>query len=114
MEKPIIYVVEDDDGICRVYEGAFEEDYEAHIFTTGKDFFAAYEKKRPDLAILDVMLPDMDGYAILTGIRNRDALLPVIMCSARSDEISCAATVELISDASIEKPSGIAEAKLSR
>lgn len=49
MEKPIIYVVEDDDGICRVYEGAFEEDYEAHIFTTGKDFFAAYEKNVPTL-----------------------------------------------------------------
>lgn len=109
MEKPIIYVVEDDDGICRVYEGAFEEDYEAHIFTTGKDFFAAYEKKRPDLVILDVMLPDMDGYAILTGIRNRDALLPVIMCSARSDEISCVKGLNKGADGYVKKPFSVLE-----
>lgn len=109
MEKPIIYVVEDDDGICRVYEGAFEEDYEAHIFTTGKDFFAAYEKKRPNLVILDVMLPDMDGYAILTGIRNCDALLPVIMCSAKSDEISCVKGLNKGADGYVKKPFSVLE-----
>ena len=55
------------------------------------------------------MLPDMDGYAILTGIRNCDALLPVIMCSARSDEISCVKGLNKGADGYVKKPFSILE-----
>ena len=64
--EDLIYIVEDDEGIRELYEGAFDGVYKAEMFETGNDFFKAFEKKRPSLIILDIMLPDMDGYTILT------------------------------------------------
>ena len=88
MKRPMIYIVEDDEGIGEVYEGAFEDTYDVRIFTCAKDFFASFPASAPDLVILDLMLPDMDGYTILTKIREVDERLPVIIVSAKSDEIS--------------------------
>ena len=84
----MIYIVEDDEGIQEVYEGAFEGLYDVEIFGDAKSFFAALEDRRPSLAILDIMLPDTDGYTILTELRKHDERLPVIIVSAKSDEIS--------------------------
>ena len=72
MKKPLIYVVEDDEGIREVYEGALEEDYDLRLFPDGAGFFAVFDTARPDLVILDIMLPDMDGYTILRRIREAD------------------------------------------
>ena len=69
--KDMIYVVEDDEGMQEVYEGAFEENYQTRIFSNGADFFEAFNVKRPDLIILDIMLPEMDGFTILTKIREK-------------------------------------------
>ena len=88
MDKALIYIVEDDEGIQEVYEGAFEGVYDVRIFTDGKSFFEAFAQKRPSLAIIDIMLPDIDGYTILTRLREIDERLPVIIVSAKSDEIS--------------------------
>ena len=68
----IIYIVEDDEGIRELYEGAFEGVFLTKMFENGKDFFACFENARPSLIILDIMLPDMDGYTILTKIREMD------------------------------------------
>ena len=62
--KELIYIVEDDEGIQEVYEGAFEDVYETMIFSNGADFFKEFEKERPELVIIDILLPDMDGYTI--------------------------------------------------
>ena len=86
--KELIYIVEDDEGMQEVYEGAFEESYETKIFEIGKDFFDVFNVKKPDLVILDIMLPIMDGFTILTKIREVDEIIPVICVSAKSDEIS--------------------------
>ena len=64
----MIYVVEDDEGMQEVYEGAFEENYQTRIFSNGADFFEAFNAQKPDLIILDIMLPEMDGFTILTEI----------------------------------------------
>ena len=40
--KELIYIVEDDEGITEVYEGAFENDYDIRTFDNGKDFFNAF------------------------------------------------------------------------
>ena len=64
----IIYIVEDDEGIRELYEGAFEGVFNTKMFENGRDFFCEFAKARPSLVILDIMLPDMDGYTILTGI----------------------------------------------
>ena len=86
--KPLIFIVEDDEGVCEVYEGAFEGTFETRTFENGNDFFAMFNTNRPDIIILDIMLPDMDGYTILSKIREVDERVPVIIVSAKSDEIS--------------------------
>ena len=107
--KELIYIVEDDEGIQEVYEGAFEDVYETKIFSNGADFFKVFEKERPELVILDIMLPDMDGYTILTKIREIDERLPVICVSAKSDEISFVKGLNKGADDYMAKPFSVLE-----
>ncbi|MBQ7924586.1 MAG: response regulator transcription factor [Clostridia bacterium] len=109
MKKPVIYIVEDDEGIQEVYEGAFENDYAPYIFGNAADFFEAMGLQKPDLVILDVMLPDMDGYTILTKIRETDERLPVIIVSAKSDEISFVKGLNKGADDYMAKPFSVLE-----
>ena len=107
--KPLIYIVEDDEGVCEVYEGAFEGSYETVTFENGFDFLAEFEKRRPSLIILDIMLPEMDGYTILTKIRELDERIPVIIVSAKSDEISFVKGLNKGADDYMAKPFSIME-----
>ena len=107
--EDLIYIVEDDEGIRELYEGAFDGVYEAKMFENGNDFFKAFEKSRPDLVVLDIMLPDMDGYTILTKIREIDEKIPVIIVSAKSDEISTVKGLNKGADDYITKPFSVLE-----
>lgn len=109
MEKQLIYIVEDDEGIAEVYDGAFEENYRARIFPDAESFFKAYSQDTPHLIILDIMLPDMDGYTILSKIRQKDERVPVIMVSAKNDEISFIKGLNKGADDYIAKPFSIME-----
>ena len=84
----LIYIVEDDEGIRELYDGAFDGVFMTKMFENGNDFFESFNKARPSLVILDIMLPDMDGYTILSKIREVDEKMPVIIVSAKSDEIT--------------------------
>lgn len=108
-KKQKIYIVEDDEGICEVYEGAFEEEYDIRIFESGKEFFDCFSVEHPDLILLDIMLPDMDGYTILTKIREMDEKIPVIIVSAKSDEISFVKGLNKGADDYMSKPFSILE-----
>ena len=107
--KPKIFIVEDDEGIREVYSGAFEDDYDTQLFECGADFFAEFPKNRPDLIILDIMLPDMDGYTILQKIRATDERIPVIIVSAKNDEISFVRGLNKGADDYMAKPFSILE-----
>ncbi|MDD7607847.1 MAG: response regulator transcription factor [Candidatus Enterosoma sp.] len=107
--KELIYIVEDDEGMQEVYEGAFEENYETKIFENGKVFFDVFNVKKPDLVILDIMLPIMDGFTILTKIREVDEKTPVICVSAKSDEISFVKGLNKGADDYMAKPFSILE-----
>ena len=105
----IIYIVEDDEGIRELYEGAFEGVFATKMFENGKDFFSEFTKTRPSLIILDIMLPDMDGYTILTKIREMDEKIPVIIVSAKSDEISAVKGLNKGADDYMSKPFSVLE-----
>ena len=107
--KELIYIVEDDEGITEVYEGAFENDYDIRTFDNGKDFFDAFFDLKPDLIILDIMLPDMDGYTILSQIRQIDVKVPVICVSAKSDEMSFVKGLNKGADDYMSKPFSVLE-----
>lgn len=108
-DRPLIYVVEDDEGIQEVYEGAFEDIYDLRIFSSGADFFEAFDCVKPTLIILDIMLPDMDGFSILSRIRDADARVPVIIVSAKSDEISFVKGLNKGADDYMSKPFSVLE-----
>ena len=105
----MIFIVEDDEGIGEVYEGAFEDVYDIKIFPSGKDFFEVYPKEKPSIIILDIMLPDMDGYTILSKIREMDERIPVIIVSAKSDEISFVKGLNKGADDYMSKPFSVLE-----
>lgn len=107
--KELIYIVEDDEGMQEVYEGAFDGTYETKLFENGKDFFEAFHAKKPDLVILDIMLPIMDGFTILTEIRKIDEKIPVICVSAKSDEISFVKGLNKGADDYMAKPFSVLE-----
>ena len=107
--KELIYVVEDDDGLQEVYEGAFDGMYDVKFFECGVDFFEAFHNCRPDLVVLDIMLPDMDGFTILSRIREVDEKLPVICVSAKSDEISFVKGLNKGADDYMAKPFSVLE-----
>lgn len=105
----MIYIVEDDEGMQEVYEGAFEQDYQTKIFDNGKDFFEVFNLKKPDLIILDIMLPEIDGFTILTEIRKVDEKVPVICVSAKADEISFVKGLNKGADDYMAKPFSVLE-----
>ncbi len=109
MYKPKIYIVEDDEGIREVYEGAFYDEYDIKMFESGEEFFKTFLTESADLIILDIMLPDMDGYTVLTKIREKDEKIPVIIVSAKSDEISFVKGLNKGADDYMSKPFSILE-----
>lgn len=82
-----IFLVEDDPDIQIIAEMTFEEigDYELSIFGSGMKLFDALETRMPQLILLDVMLPEMDGPSILKKLKAepRTSAIPVIFMTAK-------------------------------
>ncbi len=107
-----IFCIEDDNGIrelilCAVQSGG----YTAEGFMNGKELFRRLEQKKPDLILLDIMLPDEDGISILKRLKTHESAadVPVIMLSAKSSEIDKVTGLENGADDYITKPFGIME-----
>jgi DNA-binding response OmpR family regulator len=99
-----ILVVDDAPNIVelvRMYlEGA---GYATLVATDGPSAVELHRKYRPDLVILDVMLPGMDGFEVCRAIR-READTPVVMLTARTDDIDAIVGLELGADDYVTKP----------
>ena len=105
-----IAVVEDDVSIRTMLDYYFRSmQYEVAAFNSGEDFFAA--DICPDLAVLDVMLPGMDGIEILRRLRAADETrdISVIMLTARSTEMDKVTGLDNGADDYMTKPFGLME-----
>lgn len=84
-----ILVAEDDPNILRQIEFNLQSSgYEVETALNGMDAFKKLMARRPDLLITDVMMPEMDGYELVSTLRRDEQLadLPVIMLTARSQD----------------------------
>lgn len=108
----LIYIVEDDSNIREIETIALKNSgHVVHAFETAKEFFHKVEERLPDLVILDVMLPDENGYEIVKKIRKNPATrkVPVIMVTAKTQEIDMIKGLDDGADDYIKKPFSIME-----
>lgn len=111
MSNPIV-IVEDDESIRTMLEYYFKSlNYEVLAFESGEAMFQVLGDTVPQLCILDIMLPGIDGLEILRRLRaqSRTAKIPVIMLTARATEMDKVAGLEQGSDDYIAKPFGLME-----
>jgi len=104
-----VLVVDDEPGILRaVQTNLGRHEYRVDTAATGKAGLEAYNRVRPDLVLLDLGLPDMDGLDVLRAIRER-ASTPVVVLSAREAERDKVVALDLGADDYLTKPFGINE-----
>lgn len=108
----LIYIVEDDTNIREIESFALKNSgYQIRDFVSAKDFYCAVKEKKPDLVLLDIMLPDEDGMEILTKLRKNPETkrMPIIMVTAKTTELDRVKGLDLGADDYIVKPFGVME-----
>ena len=108
----MIWCVEDDGSIRDIEVYALQSaGLEARGFADGAAFWEALQKDKPDLVVLDIMLPGVDGVELLRRIRGRAELsaLPVVMATAKGAEYDKVQALDLGADYYLTKPFGVME-----
>ena len=104
-------VVEDEDNIrANVAEFLQTEGYDTVLAKDGEEALRFFEQQQPDLVILDLMLPKVDGLEVCKKLRQHSAV-PIIMVTARNEEIDKLLGLELGADDYITKPFSLRELK---
>jgi DNA-binding response OmpR family regulator len=105
-----VLVVEDDPHILLGLEEVLKgEGFEVAICRKGGDALKAVEASTPDIILLDVMLPGKSGYDICRELRKRKLTVPVLMLTAKSQEIDKVVGLDLGADDYMTKPFGVRE-----
>jgi DNA-binding response OmpR family regulator len=115
MNKPRLLVVEDDFDIGNMLKIYFSgQQYEVQVAPRGGDALQLTRKQLPDLIILDIMLPDMNGYDVCRELRTtkRTSHIPIIFLTQKDERSDKIVGLELGADDYITKPFDIEELKL--
>jgi len=105
-----ILIAEDDPGIRTAVALTLKcEGHSVRLAANGEEALARYAERRPDLLLLDVMMPRKSGWDVCEEIRAKDAALPVIMLTARGEESDKVLGLGLGADDYVTKPFGIRE-----
>ena len=108
----MIWCVEDDASIRDIEVYALQSTgFEAEGFSDGAQFWEAVQKERPELVVLDVMLPGIDGVELLRRMKTRAELrdIPVVMATAKGAEYDKIQGLDLGADYYLVKPFGVME-----
>ncbi len=110
VQKQLILVVEDEEAMIAGLEYALaREGYEVQIARDGASALAALGQSSPDLVLLDVMLPRRSGYDVLATLRRDGRAVPVILLTAKSQEIDKVQGFDLGADDYVTKPFSLVE-----
>ncbi len=107
-----IYIVEDDKNIREIEMFALKNSgYAVEEFENAKTFFSRITEKVPDLVLLDIMLPDMDGLEIVKKLRSRPdtVRVPIILVTAKTTELDKVKGLDIGADDYLTKPFGVME-----
>ncbi len=99
-----VLLIEDEESIATLVTAYLERDgFRAKWVRSGTEGLAAVERESPRLVILDIGLPDMDGFEVCRQIRRRRSV-PIVMLTARDDEIDRVTGLEVGADDYVSKP----------
>jgi two-component system alkaline phosphatase synthesis response regulator PhoP len=108
MER-LIYIVDDEENIREILDyNLTKNGYKVKSFKDGGSFLDSFKQLKPDLVILDLMLPDTDGFDICRQIK-KESGVPIIILSARGEELDKVLGLELGADDYMVKPFGVRE-----
>ncbi|BCJ93124.1 DNA-binding response regulator [Anaerocolumna cellulosilytica] len=111
MSKNTVLIIEDEPNICNFISTALTaSDYKTINCQTGKEALALIPSHCPDVVLLDLGLPDMDGIEVVEKVRSWSGV-PIIVVSARDDEKSKVLALDAGADDYITKPFGTSELK---
>ena len=102
-EKPLVLVVDDDPTNLRILVSKLNREYRLGVAKSGTKALEYMGKQIPDLVLLDVMMPDMDGFSVLKKIR-RTSRVPVLMLTARGEAEDRIEGLEIGADDYLAKP----------
>jgi len=110
MSQSRVLVVEDDAELQALIRGRLEESgYSVSSALTGPEALEQVDEELPDLVLLDIMLPEMDGLEVCRRLRASHPLLYIIMLTARTTEMDRVVGLEVGADDYITKPFGLGE-----
>jgi DNA-binding response OmpR family regulator len=108
-KKSTVLVVDDDIRMLRMMKRMLElEGFEVTIASNGDAALKSFEKEAPDLVLLDIMMPDMDGYTVCQRIREFSQV-PIIMVTAKGDDKEKVEGLNLGADDYVTKPFSASE-----
>ena len=109
--KKLIYAIDDEKSIRELYVYALESSFEVKVFSNAKELFLELENRLCDLLLLDIMLPDTDGFEILKTLKSNPKLryIKIIMVSAKGDEVDKVKGLNNGADDYLSKPFGVLE-----
>lgn len=86
MKKKLIYIADDEVNICNIIKSfLIKEGFEVETFNDGRSIFEAFNIKEPDMVVIDIMMPEIDGYSLCSLIRQKSSV-PIIIVSAKDTE----------------------------
>ena len=105
-----VLIVEDDEAIASSVAYSLDRaGYRTLRAGDGAQALRLFRQQRPDLVILDLMLPQMDGWRVTEELRREDPRVPVIVCSARTSEFDRVHGLEMGADDYVTKPFSMKE-----
>ena len=107
MEKRRILVIDDDEDVCDIMRDMLTAGgYEAYTALDGKSGLAKAEEQQPNLILLDIMMPGMDGFEVLRRLKSNSgtSYIPIVIVSAKRDASSLFKARELKSSDYVMKP----------
>ena len=105
-----VLIVEDEEGLLEGLAHNFRfEGYDVMTARTGPEGLKLALKQKPDLVVLDIMLPEKDGFTVLKELRQRHREMPVLVITARNFEADVLKGFDLGADDYLTKPFGVKE-----